>query len=208
MSWEPHTCINNITAKANKILGFLKRNLQIRQEDTKSLAYKSMVRSNLEYCSTVWSPHTKKLKDKLENVQRWAAHYVTHRYHNTSSVSDMLHHLNWPSLEQRRNLSRLSIFYKITHNLVAINPNLYLIPQTSTHTRKTSPLHFQHKNRLLQIQLFSTHCNTMECITTHCCISHLFGSVQNPGPKHLSIIFHSILYILFLLALYILLALF
>ena len=60
MSWEPH--INNITAKANKILGFLKRNLQIRQEDTKSLAYKSMVRSNLEYCSTVWSPHTKNLR--------------------------------------------------------------------------------------------------------------------------------------------------
>ena len=108
MSWEPH--INNITAKANKILGFLKRNLQIRQEDTKSLAYKSMVRSNLEYCSTIWSPHTKKLKDKLENVQRRAAHYVTHWYHNWCSVSDMLHHLHWPFLEHRRNLSRLSIF--------------------------------------------------------------------------------------------------
>ena len=43
MSWEPH--INNITTKANKILGFLKRNLQVKQEDTKSLAYKALVRS-------------------------------------------------------------------------------------------------------------------------------------------------------------------
>ena len=141
MSWEPH--INNITAKANKILGFLKRNLQVKQEDTKSLAYKALVRSSLEYCSTIWSPHTQKLKHKLENVQRRAARYVTHRYHNTSSVSNMLNHLNWPSLEHRRNFSRLTMLYKITHNLVAINPNLYLIPQTTTHTRKTSPLHYQ-----------------------------------------------------------------
>ena len=103
MSWEPH--INNITTKANKILGFLKRNLQIKQEETKALAYKSMVRSNLEYCSTIWSPHTKKLKDKVEHTQRRAARYVTNRYHNTSSVSNMLEHLNWPTLEHRRNLT-------------------------------------------------------------------------------------------------------
>ena len=141
MSWEPH--INNITTKANKILGFLKRNLQIKQEETKALAYKSMVRSNLEYCSTIWSPHTKKLKDKVEHTQRRAARYVTNRYHNTSSVSNMLEHLNWPTLEHRRNLSRLTMFYKITHNLVAINPNLYLSPQTKSTTRHTSPLHFQ-----------------------------------------------------------------
>ena len=53
MSWDTH--INNITAKANKILSFLHRNLQIKQEETKSLAYKSMVRSNLEYCSSIWA---------------------------------------------------------------------------------------------------------------------------------------------------------
>jgi hypothetical protein len=46
MSWDTH--INNITAKANKFLSFLHRNLQIKREETKSLAYKSMVRSNLE----------------------------------------------------------------------------------------------------------------------------------------------------------------
>ena len=141
MSWEPH--INNITTKANKILGFLRRNLQIKQEETKSLAYKSMVRSNLEYCSTIWAPHTKKLKDKVEKTQRRAARYVTNRYHNTSSVSNMLQHLHWPTLEHRRNLSRLTMFYKITHNLVAINPDLYLTPQTSSSTRHASPLHYQ-----------------------------------------------------------------
>jgi hypothetical protein len=82
MNWD--TRINNITSKANKIIGFLRRNLPIQNTETKTLAYKSMVRSNLEYCTSVWSPHTEKLKSKLE---RRAARYVTNRYHNTSSVS-------------------------------------------------------------------------------------------------------------------------
>ena len=144
MSWEP--LINNITTKANKILGFLKRNLLIKQEETKALAYKSMVMSNLEYCSTIWSPHTKKLKDKVEHTQTWAARYVTNRYHNTSSVTkfNMLEHLNWPTLEHRRNLSRLTMFYKIIHNLGSCHkPKSVFITQTKSTTRHTSPLHFQ-----------------------------------------------------------------
>ena len=57
--WNTH--IGNITCKANKLLGFLRRNLKIRNESTKENAYKAIVRSNLEeYCSTVWAPHTKK----------------------------------------------------------------------------------------------------------------------------------------------------
>ena len=142
MKWDTH--INNISNKASKILGFLKRNLQIKNEETKSLAYKSMVRSNLEYCSSVWSPNTKTLKDKLENVQRRAARYVTNRYHNTSSVSSMIEHLKWPTLEQRRNINRITMFYKITHNIVAINPTLYLIPQLNTNTLPHPTTKYQH----------------------------------------------------------------
>ena len=62
MNWDTH--INNITSKANKIIGFLRRNLPIQNTETKTLAYKSMVRSNLEYCTSVWSPYTEKLKTK------------------------------------------------------------------------------------------------------------------------------------------------
>ena len=75
LNWNTH--IGNITSKANKLLGFLRRNLKIRNESTKENAYKAIVRSNLEYCSTVWAPHTKKNKDEIEKVQRRAARFVT-----------------------------------------------------------------------------------------------------------------------------------
>jgi hypothetical protein len=142
MNWDTH--INNITAKANKIIGFLRRNLPIQKTESKTLVYKSMVRSNLEYCTSVWSPHTEKLKSKLEQVQCRAARYMTNRYHITSSVSAMLNHLQWPTLEYRRNLNRITMLYKITNNLIAVDPKLYLTPQPSLSTRNTNPLQYQN----------------------------------------------------------------
>ncbi len=61
-------------------------------------------------------------------VQRRAARYVLHRYHYKSSVGQMLQGLGWPSLQQRREQARLSMFYKIHNNLVAVNRTKYLIP--------------------------------------------------------------------------------
>ena len=81
MNWDTH--INNITSKANKIIGFLRRNIQIQNTETKTLAYKSMVRSNLEYCTSVWSPHTEKLK--LWHINLWSD-----QIWNTAQVSGHL----------------------------------------------------------------------------------------------------------------------
>jgi hypothetical protein len=79
-----------------------------------------LLTTRLEYCASVWPPHTEKLKSKLEQVQRRAARYVTNRYHNTSSVSAMLNHLQLPTLEHSRNLNRITMLYKITNNLIAV----------------------------------------------------------------------------------------
>ena len=140
LTWNTH--IGNITSKANKLLGFLRRNFKIRNESTKENAYKAIVRSSLEYCSTVWAPHTKKNKDEIEKVQRRAARFVTGRYHNTSSVSSMIDHLNWESLEQRCQKARVIMLYKIIHNEVNINPQSYLKKQERT-TRSAHPYQFQ-----------------------------------------------------------------
>ena len=142
LKWNKH--INSITNKANQTLGFLKRNLKIKSSDVKSHAYKALVRPKLEYASAVWDPHTRTQINQIEKVQRRAARYVTNRYHNTSSVTDMLQNLNWPSLEIRRTRVRLIMFYKIIHHVVAIHPLDTLLLPTTTITRYNTSHTYKH----------------------------------------------------------------
>ena len=70
MNWSEH--INNVCIKANKTLGFLKRNLKICSRKIKEMAYKSCVRPALEYACTVWDPYTQQYIDHIEAIQRQA----------------------------------------------------------------------------------------------------------------------------------------
>ena len=54
LKWNSH--IRNVCSKANRTLGFLRRNLFSCPQDVKEAAYKSMARPILEYESTVWDP--------------------------------------------------------------------------------------------------------------------------------------------------------
>jgi len=73
-------------------------------------------------------PYTKSCIGKMEMVQRRAARYVLHRYHNTSSVGKMLDTPQWTSLEERRKQQRLAMLYKIQHGQVALDISDYLKP--------------------------------------------------------------------------------
>ena len=128
LSWSPH--IDITTKKANQTLGFLKRNLGVHNKDLKSVAYKTLVRPQLEYASTVWYPHHDKDINKVEAVQRMAARWATRDYKYTSSVTAMLKDLNWRPLDQRGIDSRLLMMYKVTYDLVAIPAPEYLVRNT------------------------------------------------------------------------------
>ena len=119
--WNTH--ISRISKKANQTLGFLKRNINIHHEDLKATEYKTVVRPQLEYASSVWSPHTDTAIQQIEKVQRRAARWVKRDYSRTSSVTAMLQSLNWRRLDLRRIDNRLSVMYKMT---------LLLSPGTST----------------------------------------------------------------------------
>ena len=55
LGWNIH--IDNIVSKANKILGFLRRNLSHCPTQVKAQAYFTLVRPHLEYACQAWDPH-------------------------------------------------------------------------------------------------------------------------------------------------------
>ena len=117
ISWTPPPPPHWFSLQANQTLGFLKRNIKVHNKDLKSTAYTTLVRPQLEYASTVWSPHTATDITKLEAVQRRSARLATRDYQRTSSVTQMIKDLNWHTLEQPRIDSRLNLMYKITYDL-------------------------------------------------------------------------------------------
>ena len=127
--------ISEISSKATKTLGFLRRNLAFAPKSTKEVAYKTLVRPKLEYAAPIWSPYSKLQINHVEKVQRTAAPWTCRRRRNTSSVSEMLDELEWPSLEARRDRSSLLLFHKIHSGDVSIEKDKYL---TTAHSLKSA----------------------------------------------------------------------
>ena len=133
--------IQDITAKANRTLGLLRRNVRTSSPQLKECAYKALVRSQLEYASTVWSPRQRYFVDDVKKVQLYSARYIYNDYRSDSSVSTMIKNLHWDSLETRRTKSSLVMFYKMINNLAAIPYEHYIKPITNSTTRHSH----QHK---------------------------------------------------------------
>ena len=76
--WVSH--INKIFYKANSVLGFIQHNQKEVNHDLKELANTSLVRSILEYSSTVWEPFYRIGIKNFERVQRRAARFLFNEY--------------------------------------------------------------------------------------------------------------------------------
>jgi hypothetical protein len=72
----------------------------------------------------------------------WMFMVLTHRYHNTSSVTDMLQTLTWSTLQQRRLKAKLIMLYQIVHHIVAV-PTTILIP-TDPRIRQFHPFTYRY----------------------------------------------------------------
>ena len=129
LRWNTH--VNNVCTKANRTLGFLRRNLCSCPQAVKEAAYKGLVRPVLDYGRSVWDPQGVVLQEELETVQKRAARFVTGNYNNyeTGSMNGILGQLKWESLKERRKDNRLILLYKGFKGKASV-PTDDLIPKT------------------------------------------------------------------------------
>ena len=105
----------------------------------KAATYTSVVRPVLEYAAPVWDPYRQADIKALEQVQHRAARYVYNDYtpQTPGCVTEMVNKHGWESLQDRRQISRLSLINKAHHDSVDMAEATCLKPGdrcTKTHT--------------------------------------------------------------------------
>ena len=81
----------------------------------------------------VWDPSNLKNIKSIEQVQKRATRFVHNNYTDRTAgcVTNMVKSLKWENLENRRKSARLSMLFKIQHDLIDIDRQQYLTPNDS-----------------------------------------------------------------------------
>ena len=141
LRWNTH--VSNVCPKANRNLGFLRRNLYSCPQEVKEAAYKGLVRPVLDYGSSVWDPPGVVLQEKLVRLQKRAVRFGTGNYnYETGRMTGILGQLKWESLKKRRKDNRLILLFKGLKGKASV-PTDDPIPKTR-HCRNQHYLTFQN----------------------------------------------------------------
>lgn len=110
--------------KAYRMIGIIKRVFLPVDKNVLLLLYKSLVRSQLEYCNSVFNPYLKTLIRDLEKVQKRATKLVSQC--QGKQYKDRLIYLDLPTLKYRRTRGDMIEMFKIVHGIYdkAVCPTL------------------------------------------------------------------------------------
>ena len=138
MSWHDHVVA--IAKVASQKLGVLFRTKNLYTPQQLLILYKAQIRPSLEYCSHVWSSAPKHTLRLLDSIQRRAIRLIGDR-----ELTE-----NLDSLEHRRQVGDLTLFYRYFHGKCSADI-ARLIPPRAVHsrsTRRTTAAHLLKKNSL------------------------------------------------------------
>ena len=107
--------------KANRMLGFIGRNVTYKSKEVVRRLYNSYVRPHLEYSVQAWRPHLRKDISMLEAVQRRATRMVPCL--RKLDYKDRLKELNLYSVERRYMRGDMIEVYKILNGIDSIRVN-------------------------------------------------------------------------------------
>ena len=151
LKWN--TQVTKLTAKANRSLGVLRRNLAEAPLKTKLIAYKTSVRPILEYASQVWSPHNIGLSNTVDKVQRRAVRWIFF-LKRLDSVTDCMISNNISSLHDRRREQDILLLRKIEAGLYEVKLNSY-VRFTTVHNTRGKVISWQHNTNQWRFSYFN-----------------------------------------------------
>lgn len=173
--------IENNIAKANQILGIIKRNFKNASSTAKCQLYKSLVRSKLEYANCIWSPFLQGERDKIERVQRRATKFIVKK---DLSYTERLKKLKLPTLEYRRLRGDLIQTFKFIHGYEKVD-NLFTFTASSTrgHSLKLNKV---RTNTTIRSNFFSIRVvNAWNSLPEKAVQARSVNSFKNHLDKHL-----------------------
>ena len=124
LSWAAH--IDTVCCKAKWQIGLLHRHFHAGSPSCKAQLYKSLVLPTLDYCSSLWDPNYAIHVNKLESLQKFAARFVTGRWHD--NYDSLLSHLNWPELSTTRKKQKLLLCNRILKGYSILPPSILFHP--------------------------------------------------------------------------------
>ena len=128
-----HEHCSTTAAKANKLLGMIRRSFEYVNTDMILRLYKTLIRPVIEYGNVIWGPHYIMDQQAIENIQRRATKLIPELKYD--SYQDRLYKLSLPSLVYRRQRGDMIFLYQLTNQHFNININNFFKYQTSNVTR-------------------------------------------------------------------------
>ena len=147
--------INNITKQSNSITYTLRKIRHLLNYEEAKLIYTSLIRSRLEYCSSLFINLNKSLTNKIESAQNKAIRVICKAPTLNFSITDARHILNLNTLCSRRLFSFRNLINKILkdkrpgplydiivsnrpHHRTLRSTSKYSIPSTTTNLGQRS----------------------------------------------------------------------
>ena len=136
LKWRTHIAMKS--QKAKNMASWVLRTFTTRDTETMMLLYKSYVRSHLEYCGPLWSPHLKCDIIQIEAVQRsFTAKISGFRALN---YWERLRRLSLYSLQRRRERYTIILTWKIYNDILPNSVNIVFRESSRHGTSCTRPL--------------------------------------------------------------------
>jgi hypothetical protein len=115
-----HMHIDNVVTRSFKLLGFILRNCkEFKTAQSRITIFNCLIRTILEYCSSVWSPMYEVHKKRIESVNKrflWHLAFQEHKAKELLSYSTRLGYFKLQNLEKRREITDLKFLHKLVNN--------------------------------------------------------------------------------------------